>query len=126
MENEDTLEEWNQYLATNLTAPFLTSQAVIPFMKQPPSSITSAGIGPETPTGGCIIHVSSFRAHFSDPDSEPYGTTKAGLLGLTHSMAVSAQRWNIRVNCILPGFISVGHESKEGDEGQAAYLGGNA
>ena len=118
MEDEQTLEEWNKYLATNLTAPFLTSQAVIPFMKEPPSSTTKAGLGPNTPIGGCIVNVSSFRAHLSDPDSEPYAATKAGLLGLTHAMAVSAQRWNIRVNSILPGFISVKHESKDGDEGK--------
>lgn len=66
--------------------------------------------------GPSIIHISSFRAHRSDPNSEAYAATKAGLIGLTHAMAVSAQRWGIRVNAISPGFISVGHECREGDE----------
>lgn len=114
-EDHETLAEWNKYLATNLTGPYLLSQAVIPYMKQDPEK---TGVGPRAPEGGCIINVSSFRAHFSDPDSEPYGTTKSGLLGLTHSLAVSSQRWNIRVNCVLPGFISVQHESRAGDEGE--------
>ena len=52
----------------------------------------------------------------SDPDCEGYGSTKAGLLGLTQSMAVSCQRWGIRVNAISPGWVHVVHECREGDE----------
>ena len=37
----------------------------------------------------CIIHVSSFRAHQSDPNQEGYAFTKAGQLGLMHSMAIT-------------------------------------
>ena len=119
MEDEETLDEWNKYIATNLTGPFILNQAVIPYMKQPTSEEGSgAGMGTDTPLGGCIINISSFRAHFSDPDCEAYGSTKSGLIGLTHSMAVSAQRWNIRVNSILPGFISAGHECRDADEGK--------
>ncbi|KAK7756442.1 hypothetical protein SLS62_001668 [Diatrype stigma] len=66
--------------------------------------------------GPCIIHISSFRAHRSDPNSEAYAATKAGLVGLTHAMAVSAQAWGIRVNALSPGFISVRHECRAGDE----------
>ncbi|KAJ4314855.1 hypothetical protein N0V94_006233 [Neodidymelliopsis sp. IMI 364377] len=73
--------------------------------------------------GGCILHISSFRAHQSDPDCEGYGSTKAGLLGLTQAMAVSCQRWGIRVNMISPGWVSVSHECKEGDEAAAGTQG---
>lgn len=65
--------------------------------------------------GPCIIHISSFRAHRSDPNSEAYAATKAGLVGLTHAMAVSAQAWGIRVNALSPGYVSVRHECREGD-----------
>ncbi|MCJ1315016.1 hypothetical protein MMC15_000330 [Xylographa vitiligo] len=109
MEDPDTLSEWTAYLETNLTAPFLVSQAVIPYMKRPAPS-------PFDEPGGCIIHISSFRAHQSDPNCEGYASTKAGLLGLTHAMAVSAQQWGIRVNMVSPGWISVRHENREGDE----------
>lgn len=52
----------------------------------------------------------------SDPNQEGYASTKAGQLGLMHSMAVSLQRFGIRVNLIAPGRIKVAHECKEGDE----------
>lgn len=66
--------------------------------------------------GPCIILIGSFRAHQSDPNQEGYASTKAGQLGLMHSMAISLQRWGIRVNIIAPGRIKVAHECKDGDE----------
>lgn len=52
----------------------------------------------------------------SEPNNEPYSATKAGLLGLTQSMAVSLAPQGIRVNAILPGWIHVANECKEADE----------
>lgn len=66
--------------------------------------------------GPCIIHIGSFRAFQSDPNQEGYASTKAGLLGLMHSMAVSLKPYGVRVNLVAPGRIKVAHESKEGDE----------
>lgn len=66
--------------------------------------------------GPCILHIGSFRAHQSDPNQEGYASSKSGLLGLMHSMAISLQKWGIRVNLIAPGRIKVAHECKEGDE----------
>lgn len=130
MEDEATAEQWQEYLDVNLSAPFWMSQAVIPYMKaQNPKiegkgELTQEGVDRTTDLkrtaefanlpqdlhgkdrideGGCIVHITSFRAHVSDPDCEGYGSTKAGLLGLTQSMAVSCQRWGIRVNAISPG-----------------------
>ncbi|MCJ1475431.1 hypothetical protein MMC13_004093 [Lambiella insularis] len=113
MEDPSTLTEWTAYLEANLTAPFLVSQAAIPYMERPAGE--AAFENADNP-GGCIVHVSSFRAHQSGPNCEGYGATKAGLLGLTHAMAVSAQPWGIRVNVVSPGFVSVKHECKAGDE----------
>ncbi|KAF4550862.1 Enoyl-(Acyl carrier protein) reductase-like protein 22 [Elsinoe fawcettii] len=70
----------------------------------------------DSDAGACIIHVGSFRAHQSDPNQEGYGASKAGLLGLTHSMAISLGKHGIRVNLVAPGRIKATHESKEGDE----------
>ncbi|KXJ87013.1 hypothetical protein Micbo1qcDRAFT_208416 [Microdochium bolleyi] len=101
-----SLEEWNASLETNLTAPFLLSQACLPML---------------TRTGGTIIHMSSTRAHQSEPNSEPYAATKAGLLGLTHSMASSLAPLGITVNAILPGWINVANECKEADDKGARW-----
>lgn len=64
----------------------------------------------KTDEGSCVLRISSFRAHQSDPYCKGYGSTKSGLLGLTQAMAVSCQRWNIRVHTISPGMVSVAHK----------------
>ena len=99
---------WAASLETNLTAPLLLSRACLPMLKKRPDS------GRES--GGSIIHMSSTRAYQSEPDSEGYAATKAGLIGLTHSMAVSLAPVGVRVNAILPGWIHVGNECKDADE----------
>ncbi|KAF7192260.1 putative oxidoreductase [Pseudocercospora fuligena] len=101
-----TLEEWNASIETNLTAPMLLSQGCLPLLQK--SSTRSQA--------GCIIHMSSTRAIQSEPNNEPYSATKAGLLGLTQSMAVSLAPQGVRVNAILPGWINVTNESKAADE----------
>lgn len=150
MEDVATAEQWQAYVDTNLSAPFWMSQAVLPFMKAQNPKFEGKGEHqqegvnrkkdlkrqdefrnlPEdlhgddkSDEGGCILHVSSFRAHQSDPDCEGYGATKAGLFGLTQAMAVSCQRWGIRVNMISPGWVSVAHECREGDEAAAGTKG---
>lgn len=115
MADPATFDQWTAYVETNLTAPFALSQACIPHMKvfdekQPQH--------PEHTVSPCIIHISSFRAHQSDPNQEGYASTKAGLLGLTHSMAISCARWGIRVNLVAPGKIKAYHENREGDENE--------
>lgn len=71
--------------------------------------------------GPCVIHIGSFRAHQSDPNQEGYASTKAGMLGLMHSMAVSLKPLGIRVNLVAPGRIKVAHGSKQGDEAKTAW-----
>ncbi|KAF2124660.1 hypothetical protein P153DRAFT_360857 [Dothidotthia symphoricarpi CBS 119687] len=115
MENPDTISEWQAYMETNLTAPFAMSQACIPYMKARLSDAQD-GAHKIQVTGPCIIHIGSFRAHQSDANQEGYASSKAGLLGLMHSMAISLGAFGIRVNLIAPGRIKVAHESKEGDE----------
>ena len=66
--------------------------------------------------GGSVIFISSTRAFMSEADNEPYSATKAGLLGLSQSMAVSLAPEGVRTNAILPGWIHVANECQEGDE----------
>ncbi|TKA72456.1 hypothetical protein B0A55_06892 [Friedmanniomyces simplex] len=100
------LEDWNASIETNLTAPMLMSQSCLPMLQK----------SAFRPHGGCIIHMSSTRAFMSESNNEPYAATKAGLLGLTQSMAVSLAPQGVRVNAILPGWINVTNECKKADE----------
>jgi NAD(P)-dependent dehydrogenase (short-subunit alcohol dehydrogenase family) len=137
MEDVATGEQWEQYISTNLSAPFYMSQAVIPFMKSRNSQKGDTPAVDRTTDlkrtaefdqlplnlhgedkldeGGVIINVASFRAHQSDPDCEGYAASKGGVLALTQAMAVSCQRWGIRVVAISPGWVSVQHECKARD-----------
>ncbi|KIW87566.1 uncharacterized protein Z519_11890 [Cladophialophora bantiana CBS 173.52] len=117
MADESVLDKWQVYVETNLTGPFVMSQACIPFMKVDRQEDKEKLPGSKVGTAGpCIIHVSSIRAMISDPNQEGYASTKAGLLGLTQSMAVSLQSFGIRVNMVSPGRIKVTHENPSADE----------
>ena len=86
-----TLEEWNDVLATNLTAPFVLSQAAYPHF-------VARG-------GGKIINTGSLMSFMGSPVSAAYGSSKGGILQLSRALAVAWARDNIQVNCILPGWI---------------------
>lgn len=86
---EYELNLWNRVLMINLTGPFLCTKYVLPFMKK---------------NGGRIINISSTGAHLGSRDTG-YSSSKAGLLGLTKSLARSLAKYNINVNAIAPGAI---------------------
>lgn len=101
-------QEWDIKIAVGLTAPYVLSRLCIPLLAAGQSTSKSPGT---------IINISSTRAYQSESDHEAYSAAKAGLLGLTQSMSISlGHRHKIRVNAIIPGWIHVVNESKEGDE----------
>jgi NAD(P)-dependent dehydrogenase (short-subunit alcohol dehydrogenase family) len=88
LEIED--ESWDAILATNLRGAFLMSQRV-------------ARVQVET-GGGAIVHIASIDASGGDGPYASYNASKAGLLGLSRTMALELGRHGIRVNCVSPGF----------------------
>ncbi len=64
-------------------------------------------IGRTKPFGAAapLRGIASTRALMSEPDGEPYGAAKGGLLALTHALAISLGGFGIRVNAISPGWI---------------------
>jgi len=87
---DTTPEDLHEVVAVNLVSPFMLSQAVIPAM-------IDGG-------GGSIIYISSILA-MRGGGSASYAATKAGLMGLTTSLANSFGTQGIRVNCIAPGMV---------------------
>lgn len=85
-----TLEDFDRVLTVNLRAPFLLSQELARRMAE-------AG-------GGSIVNIASINGKLGSP-MVPYGTSKAGLIGLTRSMAKTLAPYGIRVNAIAPGTI---------------------
>ncbi|MDE2581855.1 MAG: SDR family oxidoreductase [Rhodospirillales bacterium] len=88
---EVTPEYWDERLAVNLRHQFFAIQAVAPMMK-------AAG-------GGSIVNFGSISWHAGAGGMPAYTTAKAGVEGLTRGMARDLGPDNIRVNCIIPGWI---------------------
>ena len=88
---ELTLEEWNQTLAVNLTAYFLTIQHAARIMKE-------SG-------GGAIINISAASGERASPGRAAYSVSKGGVFALTKQAAVDLAPYKIRVNCIVSGIV---------------------
>ena len=83
-------EEWDAVLRTDLFGPFYCSRAALPGMVQRGS--------------GSIVMISSRLGQIGWPELAHYSAAKAGLLGLTKSMAREFGPQGIRVNAVAPGF----------------------
>ncbi len=84
-----TEEEWDEVLAVNLKGAFLVTQTFADIISD----------------GGSIINISSVSGQYGGPRTTHYAVSKAGLIALTHNMAIFFSKRNIRVNCIAPGLI---------------------
>lgn len=84
-------EYWDERMARNLRHHFFAAQAVRPAMAE-------AG-------GGSIINIGSTVWLFGAPNTIAYATAKAAISGMTRSMARELGPENIRVNCVIPGWV---------------------
>jgi 3-oxoacyl-[acyl-carrier protein] reductase len=84
-------EDWDKQLDTNLKGPFaLIRAASRPMMKQ---------------RGGAIINLTSISGQMGNAGQAAYSASKAGIIGLTKTVAKELASRNIRVNAVSPGFI---------------------
>ena len=85
-------EEWEKVIAINLSSAFYLSKAVIGSMLKN--------------RHGRIINIGSVQGSTGAPGHSHYSASKAGLIGLTKSLAQEVGSRNITVNAISPGYVS--------------------
>lgn len=88
---------FDEVINTNLKGTFFTTQSAAKIMK-------------ELGNGGVILNMSSVHAHGTWPGDTIYATTKAGINRMTEAMALDLAEDGIRVVCVAPGYIAMGHE----------------
>jgi gluconate 5-dehydrogenase len=87
-----TPEEYERLLKTNVQGLFELTQRI-------GARMIARG------KGGKIVYIGSLMSVVGLPYLTPYAISKAGLAGLTRSLAAEWGRYNIQINCIAPGFI---------------------
>jgi 3-oxoacyl-[acyl-carrier protein] reductase len=102
------LADWNAVLQTNLTGAFLLTQAVS-------SSMLKA-------RWGRIINIASVVGETGQAGQANYAASKAGLIGLTMSLARELASRNITVNAVAPGYISTPMTDVLNDQQRSAML----
>ena len=91
-----SLEDWQKVVDTNLTGPFLCTQAAFKAMKD------------QQPQGGRIINNGSISAHAPRPNSVAYTATKHAISGLTKTAALDGRKYDIAV-----GQVDIGNALTE-------------
>ena len=107
-----SVDEWQRALDVNLKGAFLCSQAV----SRPMASARS----------GHILNISSWAARNGTRGQANYAAAKAGLIGLTQSLARELGSRNVRVNAVLPGILPTGMTAKLTPEHLADLSAANA
>lgn len=101
-------DEWDEVLAVNLTAAFQLSRAALrPMMRQ---------------RFGRIIQISSVVGVIGNPGQGNYAASKAGLIGMSKSLAYEVASRNITVNSIAPGFIASAMTDELNDKQRESIL----
>jgi 3-oxoacyl-[acyl-carrier protein] reductase len=102
-------DEWDQVIAVNLTATMQLCRAVMrPMMKA---------------RWGRIINITSIVGVTGNPGQVNYAASKAGMIGMTKSMAYEVATRGITANCVAPGFIETAMTDALNDDQKSAILG---
>ncbi|PYE36188.1 NAD(P)-dependent dehydrogenase (short-subunit alcohol dehydrogenase family) [Rhizobium sp. PP-F2F-G38] len=88
--------DWDENLGINLKPVFFMSQAAAPYLKASNGSSLS---------GGSIVNFSSIAYLLNMGEVPAYATAKAGIVGLTKSLAGALGPSGVRVNALLPGMV---------------------
>ena len=91
-------EDWDRMFAVNVTGSWLCAKAVAPYMIARKK--------------GKIINISSTTFEHGLPGYLPYTCSKGAIVALTRTLAMALGRYNINVNCIVPGY-TMSEASKE-------------
>jgi len=102
-------EDWDRVLAVNLTASFRLSRAVLRGMMKA--------------RFGRIISITSIVGVTGNAGQTNYAASKAGMIGMSKSLAQEVASRGITVNCIAPGFITTAMTDKLTDDQKAKLLG---
>jgi 3-oxoacyl-[acyl-carrier protein] reductase len=86
-------EQWDEVIAVNLTSTFMLMRAASRHMMRAKSGY------------GRIINIASVSGIFGNPGQGNYAASKAGMIGMTKSLAREVAQRGITANCIAPGFI---------------------
>lgn len=89
LENEERL--WESVMGLNLKGLYFLSQGIGKIMKEN--------------GGGSIINVSSIRGYWPEKGTGIYAISKSGVIHATRMMARELAEFNIRVNCLAPGYV---------------------
>lgn len=87
--HETPLREWADFLAVDLTGPFLMARAVLPSMMER--------------RNGSIVNIGSMVALVGFQGSSAYAAAKGGLVSMTRTIAVDYAEYGIRSTCVCPG-----------------------
>ena len=101
-------EEWDDVIKINLTSTFRLARAVMrPMMKK---------------RWGRIVSITSVVGVMGNPGQGNYCAAKAGIIGMTKSLAQEVATRNITVNCVAPGFIKSPMTDVLNDQQRAAIM----
>ncbi|MEM1383113.1 MAG: 3-oxoacyl-ACP reductase FabG [Pseudomonadota bacterium] len=100
-------DDWAKVLEVNLTSAFRLSKAVLRGMMKA--------------RWGRIISITSIVGVTGNPGQGNYAAAKAGMIGMTKSLAAEVASRNVTVNCVAPGFIETAMTDKL-DEAQRSKL----
>jgi 3-oxoacyl-[acyl-carrier protein] reductase len=83
--------DWEDIIQTNLNGTFYVTKALLPSMQKKKN--------------GAIINIASVAGVVGNAGQTNYAASKGGMISMSKSLALEVARHNIRVNCVVPGFV---------------------